>query len=334
MRVVAGVAWIALLTAAIGCGGARDNRIVRITVAWDENPVTVAVEQPVANGFQAPLTSVLPLVPEELLAGAPQDPVCRTRQTVTIQFASGRSVRYGPCGPLAESIEELYRAITVQSQWAPRLVGHTTIVGGLPSERRALAKLLRSFAPTPIRRIEFTTPRRRVGENEVAWKIIAGPSPLGKWESELLVRLYRGEASRLHLRRVAWMDSAEGGGPVNANGIGPPVGSLQDVRRVLEAAEARVVEVRRIRGAMELTIRADHPASFLKNDGERFLRALRRPERASVYFALQDATGVVVYGAGWVPGMGMSFGSAELRACGPVRSLGTPFGHESKPCPA
>jgi hypothetical protein len=334
VRVLAAIASIAILATVTACHGATDDRIVRITVARDGSPVATAVDHARADGHEAPLTSVLPLLPRDLPANAPQDADCPYTYTVIIRFATGRSVSYGPCG-LPKAIGWLASAVGGQArQWSPQLVDHTTITGALPAERRALEKLLRTLAPTPIRHIEFTSLRHQVRRAGVGWDVDAGRSSRGAWEAGLLVRLYRDAASRLHLRPVLWLDSDQHNGPINVKGIGPPVGNLDSVRRVVAGAGARVVEVRRIMGAVEITVRANSPGAFLRYTGRRFLQALRGPQpRASVYFAVQDAYGSVVYGGGWMPGMGMGFGRPDLDSCGPIVHGGI-FGYEPPPCPA
>src|SRR5947209_18133604 len=82
-----------LATLAAGCGS-QTHRIVRISARdLRSHGTIVAVARPSANGRQAPLESVRPLVPLPL----PLSRRCSGKPVVAISFSDGRVVRYGSC---------------------------------------------------------------------------------------------------------------------------------------------------------------------------------------------------------------------------------------------
>ena len=63
------------------------------------------------------------------------------------------------------------------------------------------------------------------------------------------------------------------------------------------------------------------------------MRALTQHQhQASIYYAVQDAYGAIVYGGGWLPGHGMFFARPDLDACGPVMHGHLAIGGDP-PCP-
>src|SRR5437016_3056230 len=96
MRLTVGGVLLALLFAASGCGGGSPNAVVRITVS-DSGGTALALAQAKANGREAPLSSVEPLVPRRLPVNLAQNGRCNSNERVTIQLASGKTIAYGPC---------------------------------------------------------------------------------------------------------------------------------------------------------------------------------------------------------------------------------------------
>jgi hypothetical protein len=276
---------------------------------------------------------VLPLVPQSLPPRAPQRRGCTDTKTVTIEFANGHAARYGPCG-LPQAIGWLAASVEEEAaQWSVALGTHTAIVGASPAEEREVRRLLDELGPSPIRTITFG----------VAWTVDAGPSVRGEWEAGLVAHLYQLDAERLHLRGVDELINAPGGknaggGPVRATAFARSGADLGRVRAAVEAGGARVVELRRLHDAIEIIVRADDPAAFLKHSGRGVLDVLRRPARGSdahpsAFFGVEDGSGSVVYAGGWLPDEGMVWSRPDLDACGPIEH-DVPLGYSAPTCPA
>jgi hypothetical protein len=306
--------------------GVHLRPIVRITAGHPGAPGTrtaVAVPHALPGTNQAPLTAVLPLVPKLLPPPRSETSDCRTPGTVTIAYASKRTVSYGPCLP--DQIYWLGGAVLTEANlWAAKNASQTTIVGATPAEEAEVRELEAAFGKTPIQRIEFYPASEdpptisNPTQQGVGWMVDWGTTLRGQWEAGLLAALYDAAAGEA-LRPVESVNNAMGGGPANLSGIGPPVGSLAAVRRLFPIDGATLVALHVIDGAVEVTIHAENPARFLKHDGPAFLNSLRGPNLgSSVYFAVEDHYGSVVYAGGWLPNVGMQQGRADLTDCGPV----------------
>jgi len=131
--------------------------------------------------------------------------------------------------------------------------------------------------------------------------------------------LYAAEADRLALRTV---DSvATKGGTWSPGTVGGARISSAAVRQAVAAGAGQVVELRDQAGAVALTLRTQHPAVFLKRHGHAVVGALRPKssfDLTSVYVAVEDGAGAIVYAWGWLPSQGMLWTRPDLDACGPI----------------
>ena len=217
MRVVVGVIAVVLLLAA-QASASGDDPVVRITVAEPGEHVVVAVANPRTNGYDAPLSSVEPLIPDPLPAspGVSNCPAGQSSSELTLAFASGRSVRYTGCA-LPDRIRWLGRAVGAEAgQWSAPTVTRTVIRGATRTEARELRRLLRDLPLTAISRIAFGPQAARLGgiaDAPVAMTVNNGPLRV-RWEAGLLAGLYNQVATRLDLRPVATYDVKAGGSPL------------------------------------------------------------------------------------------------------------------------
>ncbi len=339
MRFAFGAIVLLLAATAAGCSGGSNHRVVRLVEVGGNDKAVSAVSKPNTEGSEAPLSSVASLIPNPLPAARASCGALGMRgETVTISYTDGTSVAYGPkCLP--EKIEWLGSAVIAEAaQWSNAPATNTVIAGAKPAERAELRRALAVIGPTPIERVQLAPARRsktpELPTAGVAMTVSAGHSLLAEWQTGLLADLYNSAATIRGLRPIGWVQDDQGGGAIS-DSAGQPVIILAPTTRVIKAAGARIVELRRPAGAVELTIRSNHPAVFLKREGQRFLDALRKSQRnASVYFAVEDANGSVVYAAGWLPSEGMFYARPDLESCGPVMSLGPPIGVTDPPCPA
>jgi hypothetical protein len=213
----------------------------------------------------------------------------------------------------------------------------TRIVGALPAEARVLRAILDELGPTRISRIGIKPINRlRLGgrpPGSVMLTVSAGMSLRGAWESYLVAGRYAAEAWRLHLRKPGRLHQGDGTTGARPIAVSRVRVDLAAARTVLRRADARLVEVRRPFGALVVTVRASDPAAFLKYRAERFLRAFG--SRPSTYWAVEDASGAVVYAGGTLTsGVGMHAARGDLESCGPIHSLGMFGAKPPPPCPA
>jgi hypothetical protein len=323
---------LALLAALAGCGGhAGTSTVVRIS-ASDEGgsggPV-VALEHARPNGREVPLASVLPLVPSPL---PPAGSACAGVGSVTISFASGKTVRYGPCRP--RSIDLLQAALAGEArQWAAPPAARTRIVGARPAEARALRTLLQSMRPTRISSIgiePIADPRRwNASPGDVRLRVHAGMSVRGQWEAALLAGRYTAEAGTHGLRPVGIVAGSDTSLARGFEARPLPVAAAR--RHVLAAlgSSARLVELRDEGGGLAVVVRTAHPGPFLEHHGRALVRATREP---ADYVGVEDAGGALVYAWGGLPYEGILYPRPDLDGCGPV-SHSTPAGYVTPPCP-
>lgn len=326
------------LAAAAGCGGGTHDAVVAITtVDWDSGTAARAIADAVANGHEAPLSAVLPVVPTPLPANDPQASNCERRTTVEVTFASGRVASYGPC-TLPLQILFLRSAVVGESnQWSSPAVTHTTVGDGLPAERQLLRRLLRAFRP---KRITYVRIGPLTGEpgwqswrlpaRDVVVHVDAGGSMRDQWEARLLAARYIAEARRLHLRPVGLIetDGNNGGGRAQDIRFQPSTADSRQLHRRARQAGVRIMELRRPFGALALTVRANNPAAFLKHHGRQFLEAVSGGWR---YIAVEDANGSIVYAVeSWGNGGGF-FARPDLYACA---VSGPRDASQRLPCPA
>jgi len=325
---------IVLAFVAAGCGS-KSQRIVRISAAdLAGHGTVVAVARPAANGRQAPLEAVRPLVPLPL----PLSSRCTGRPVVAITFSDGRIVRYGSCA-LPDSIRVLQEAVTSEArQWSAQTAPRTTIAGARPRESATLRRLLERLAPTRIRSVRIGPLRElrrwNVPRGTVILQVDAGSSLRGSWETALLGNLYAAEADRLGLRPVGIVASRSGASRPGV--VGGARVLFAAVRRAVKAGGARVLELRHEGGAVALTLRTDKPAFFLKHHGRQVVRALLPKssyDLMSVYVGVEDANGALVYAWGWLPAQGMMWARPDLDACGPIFHS-TPVRYKGPSCPA
>jgi len=323
MRLVLLVVSVALV--AVGCGSKHDAIVGIRALDLGGSGTLVAVAQARANGRQAPLESIAPLIPRRL----PRATVCAGRAVVVIVFASGKRVRYGSCD-LPASIRTLQLALTGEvRQWSAAPTPTTRIAGGTGRERAALGRVLRRLGQTRIRSV-----RLEPNVGPVTLRVDAGPALRGQWESSLLADLYAAEADRLGMRTVAYV--ASNGGTWSPGAVGGASISLTTVRDVIASAGAQIVELRHQAGAVAVTLRTEHPAAFLKHHGRGLVMALRPKssfDLTSVYVGVQDGAGALVYAWGWLPAQGMFWTRPDLDACGPI-SHSMPVGARELPCAA
>src|SRR6266508_3689663 len=211
-------AFIVLALVAVGCGSKHDE-VVRIrALDFGGSGTLRAVEHARANGRQAPLESIGPLIPKRL----PKARACRGRAAVVITFASGKVVRYGSCD-LPHSIQTLQLALTSEArQWSAPPTAMTRVVGGTVSERAALRRVLRRLGQTRIRSV-----RLEPNSGPVTLHVDAGPALRGQWEASLLANLYAAEADRLALRTVdsvatkggTWSPGTVGGARISSAAV-------------------------------------------------------------------------------------------------------------------
>jgi hypothetical protein len=315
-----------------GCGG---NAYVTSVVASDvgrAGPGFAAVAAPRPNGREAPLESVLPLVPSPL---PPPGGRCEHEQGyVQIRFSNGRTVRYGDCRP--RSIDWLQLAVVGEArQWAPRAATQTPvrIAGATARERQALEAVLAELRPTAVRSLALAPlPRpQRFGLDPgdvVLW--IGGCAPLrADWEAALFSARYAAVADRLGLRHVGlWRCPTDGSRP----GPAPTPPRFDAVRAAVDRLHVDVPELRREGDGVAITLRPRVPAEFLRYRASRFLRDLDRAGARSLYVGIEDAAGAIVYAWAWLPNEGILYARPDLDSCGPV-SHSTPLSYRAPPCP-
>jgi hypothetical protein len=261
----------------VGCAGTAHVAAIVATDVGRAGPTFVAVAAPRANGREAPLESVLALVPARLPA---PERGCEHHEPgyVEIRFSDGRTVRYGDCRP--RSIQWLQLAVIGEAhQWAPRAAPRTPvrITGATARERQALGAVLAELRPPAIRSLALAPlPRpQRYGLDSgdvVLW--IGGCAPLrADWEAALVSATYAAMADRLGLRHVGlWRCPTDGSRP----GPSPAPARLDAVRAVVARLHVDVRELRREGNGVAITLRPRVVAEFLRYRASRFVRDLDR----------------------------------------------------------
>jgi len=317
-----------------GCGGtARVTAVVASDFVRD-GPALSAVAAPQANGREAPLESVLPLVPSPL---PPPGTDCERRAGyVEIQFSNGRNVRYGDCRP--RSIDWLHLAVVGEArQWAPRAAARGTtparIAAATPGERRALQAVLAEMRPTTIRSLALAPlPRpQRFGLDKgdvVLWIGVCG-TVRADWEAALFSARYAAVADRLGLRRVGlWRCPTDGSRP----GPSPSPPPFEAVRTVVERLHVDVRELRQEGYGVAITLRPRVVAEFLRYRAARFVRDLARTGTRNLYVGVEDREGAIVYAWAGAANEGILYARPDLDSCGPI-SHSTPIFYLAPPCP-
>ena len=318
-----------LLLAACG-GRSAAAHVVRIEATNLARPggTVVAVADARKDGREAPLASVLPLVPATLSSGG----ACGRVGVVTITFSNGRVRRYGSCRPPA--IDTLQQALTAEAaQWNDTPVRSTRIVGANPAERRVLRSLLASMRPTRIRSVGIETvahpSKWSLPSSDVRIRVHGGTSMRGIWEGDVLAERYTALAGgRLRLvGLISGSDSTRAGGLERQH-----IRLSRRRARVLHAlaGEARLVELRDEAGGLAVVVRTAHPGAFLKARGRALVAATRTPAH---YVGVEDASGAVVYAWAGLPNEGMVYPRPDLDACGPIVHS-TPAFYKPLPCRA
>jgi hypothetical protein len=100
------------------------------------------------------------LIPVPLPAPAASCPQ-RSTHPLELLFASGKSVRYGPCLP--QRIGWLREALIAEAgRWSSLNAKPPIILGARPAEARELGRLIRDLGLTALRRVEIKPVFRRV----------------------------------------------------------------------------------------------------------------------------------------------------------------------------
>jgi hypothetical protein len=220
------------------------------------------------------------------------------------------------------------------------------IVGARPAERHLLGSLLAGMRPETIDRIRFT---RAPGKGLTLWiSSHERPAIRSYWEEDLLAGAYLDHMA--HVRRVGFVRTDEGAGPVTArwpasrwriDSIRP--GALASyerrVRRAADASGARILELRALRAvppSLVLTLQARDPAAFLKHRLGPLLRLYEHPPAGTVgvFFSLLDRSGKRVWALGRLPNEGSYWVRPDLDECDTIehsQAVGAP---PPPPCPA
>jgi hypothetical protein len=233
---------------------------------------------------------------------------------------------------------------TISAPTPARSAAQVTIFGAQPGERRALRGLLKQLAPTQIASVRISVNRDR------GWKLpdgalvltVGAPTDIrGVWEANLLASDYLADVDRLHLRAISLVATADlNGGP---HGEGRAVDNLPrgraavrdvaPVRRAIKKANARIVELRTMGGALAVTVQTDDPASFLKHRASALFRLVSARSPSASFVGVKDKTGELVYAVEHTGNSGGFHARPDLRPCGPVVPIGL-IGPDTTRCAA
>ena len=233
------------------------------------------------------------------------------------------------------------------------------VIGGSADQRALVRQILARMGSTQISAVRIGRPRAGWGalpRSAVAIRVTSGGTDivLSEWEAQLLAGAFRDLSKKLGLPPVIIYEGPGGGGArigPSINGLSPPEGTAATAHvlqvRVAEAVtntagmsgvETVRLQILRPQGlAFALVLRTGDPAAYMKHQLRDLLDRLRTRLRKldGFYFALQDATGEIV----WKWAVTYRFGAAsvstrpDLEGCNPI-PLSRPPGATIPPCPA
>jgi hypothetical protein len=216
----------------------------------------------------------------------------------------------------------------------------TGIVGALPVQNRVLRGILRELAPTQIaavRVVQRTHVRVCAAPPDSLALTIDAPSNIrARWEALLLANLYWDAAAQRNLRRDDLMRFGPGRPYECLERVAVPPGrgvkDLSSLRRALAGVEGEVVELRTVGGGVAVTIEADNPAAFLRDQFRFVTRQVSKLSPEVNFIGLTDASGALVAGVSHVGNHGSAYIPRALYGCGGIVVLGGPL--NPPPCPA